>query len=251
MKRLILIPMLLATPWLSAAETAKKSVPPVSLESRIERLERVLSGKALVDMQLRMEQLQQEVQQLRGELEQQNHQIKEIKDHQRDLYADIDRRLLALERGGAGNGTAAGNNSAADTEEAAQPPSQGEQQAYQQGIDLLQEFKYAQAARSFAAYLKAYPQGRYAPIARYWLADSYYSDRKYKEAIGQYQRLLKDYPDNSKAVQARLKIGYSQAELKQWKGARDSMETVIKLHPNSTEASLAQRYLQRLKQQGH
>ncbi|MDH5361480.1 MAG: tol-pal system protein YbgF [Gammaproteobacteria bacterium] len=249
MKRLILIPLLLATPLLPAAEADKKTAPGVSLESRIERLERVLSGKALVEMQLRMEQLQQEVQQLRGELEQQNYQIREIKEHQRDLYADIDRRLLALERGGAGNASA-GNGPAAEVE-AAQPPSQGEQQAYQQGIDLLQEFKYSQAALSFAAYLKAYPQGRYAPIARYWLADSYYSDRKYKEAISQYQRLLKDYPDNSKAVQARLKIGYSQAELKQWKGARDSMETVIKLHPKSTEASLAQRYLQRLKQQGH
>ncbi|MDH5183350.1 MAG: tol-pal system protein YbgF [Gammaproteobacteria bacterium] len=249
MKRLILIPLLLSAPLLWAAE---KNTPaqPADLESRVQRLERVLGGKALVDMQLRLEQLQQEVQQLRGDLEQQNYQIKEIKGHQRDLYADIDRRLLALERGGAGNGGGA-NGGEQTTEPQGQVPSQEEQAAYQKGIDLLQEFKYGQAAQSFAAYLKAFPKGRYAPIALYWLADAYYSDRKYKQAISQYQRLLKDYPDNSKAVQARLKIGYSQAELKQWKAARQSMEAVIKLHPKSTEASLAQRYLQRLKQQGH
>ena len=247
MKRLILLALLLTTSLVSAAEK-NSPVQPVDLESRVQRLERMLGGKALVDMQLRMDQLQQEVQQLRGDLEQQNYQIQEIKDHQRDLYADIDRRLLALERGG----VRSGNGSSTPAQEAqGQLPSQAEQGAYQKGIDLLQEFKYSQAAKSFATYLQAYPKGRYAPIARYWLADAYYSDRKYTPAISHYQQLLKDYPDNSKAIQARLKIGYSQAELKQWKVARQSMELVIKLHPNSTEASLAKRYLKRLKQQGH
>lgn len=250
MKRLILLALLLGTSQVSAAEK-NKSVQPSELEKRLQRLERVLGGKALVDMQLRMEQLQQEVQQLRGDIEQQNHQIGEIKSHQRDLYSDIDRRLLALERGGARNGSGGTGASNPGQDEQAQVPSQEEQGAYQKGIDLLQEFKYARAAKSFANYLKAYPKGRYAPIARYWLADSYYSDRKYKPAIAQYRQLLKDYPDNSKAIQARLKIGYSQAELKQWKVARQSMELVIKLHPRSTEANLAQRYLKRLKQQGH
>ena len=250
MKRLVLLFLLLNTSVVWAVEKNKPVTQASELEKRVQRLERVLGGKALVDMQLRMEQLQQEVQQLRGDIEQQNYLLEEIKAHQRDLYSDIDRRLLALERGGARNGTGtSGANS--DTVEPAQVPSQEEQGVYQQGIELLQEFKYAQAAESFASYLKAYPQGRYAPIARYWLADSYYSDRKYKPAISHYQQLLKDYPDNNKAVQARLKIGYSQAELKQWKAARKSMEAVIKLHPRSTEASLAQRYLKRLKQQGY
>lgn len=249
MNRLILISLMLSTSLVWAAEKIKP-VQPSALEKRVQRLERMLGGKALVDMQLRLEQLQQEVQELRGEIEQESFQIREIKSHQRDLYSDIDRRLLALERGGGGNGTANGGSAdSGDTQ--SQSPSQEEQGSYQKGIDLLQEFKYAQAAQSFATYLKAYPRGLYAPIARYWLADSYYSARKYKPAIDHYQQLLQNYPEHRKSVQARLKIGYSQAELKQWKEARASMEAVIKQHPKSTEASLAQRYLQRLKQQGH
>jgi len=251
MKRLILLPLLLTTSLVWAADKTKPA-PFVDVETRLQRLESVDHGKALVDMQLRVEQLQQEVQQLRGDMEQQGKQLQELKEHQRDLYTDIDRRLLALERGGVtGNATASTADSSAGSENTAASPSQAEQAAYQQGIDLLQEFKYAQAAQSFAVYLKSYPQGPYAPIARYWLADSYYSDRKYKEAIVQYQRLLKDYPEHSKAVQSKLKIGYSLAELAQWKEARTSMEAVIKQHPKTTEASLAQKYLQRLKQQGH
>jgi tol-pal system protein YbgF len=217
------------------------------LEARISKLERVMGGSVLVDMQLRMEQLQTEVQQLRGELEQLSHEISEIKNHQRDLYQDIDRRLLALERGGVSSNTNGGETS----QDNDALPSEAEQADYQKGINLLQEFAYGQAAEAFADYLEKYPQGRYAPIARYWLADSYYSDRKYEQAISQYQTLLKDYPQSSKAAQAWLKIGYSQAELKQWQAARESMQTVVEKFPNTTEASLAERYLIRLKQQGN
>ena len=243
------IPLLflsLVAPVLWAAQPQPSSP---TVDERLTRLERMLSSQALVDMQLRLEQMQQEVQSLRGEVEQLGHQLEEVKSHQRDLYQDIDRRLLSLERGG---GAATGASAEADASEAGEAlPSMDEQKDYQKGINLLKEFRYAQAAKAFDDYLKKYPQGRYAPIARYWLADSYYSDRQYKDAVHHYSLLLKEYPNSPKAAQALLKIGYSQAELKQWAEARKSMEAVIKAYPKTTEADLAGRYLQRLKQQGH
>jgi len=244
MKKLIPLLFLSLVATLSWAAQPQAAAP--SVEERLSRLERLVNSQALVDMQLRLDQMQQEVQSLRGQVEDLGHQLEEVKSHQRDLYQDIDRRLLALERGGTGTAS-----TAADGDSGEALPSMDEQKDYQQGINLLKEFRYAQAAKAFDDYLKKYPQGRYAPIARYWLADSYYSDRQYKQAIQHYSLLLKESPNSPKAAQALLKIGYSQAELKQWKSARKSMDAVIKRYPKTTEAELAGRYLLRLKQQGH
>ncbi|MBD3670753.1 MAG: tol-pal system protein YbgF [Gammaproteobacteria bacterium] len=250
MKKLILLLTILSFHLpLAMAQPSKQEL--ADMEQRLTRMERLMNSQVLVDMQLRLEQMQQELQSLRGEVEQLNYQLQESRQHQRDLYQDIDRRLLLLERGGVGNGDASQQAADASSEESEVLPSLDEQKDYQQGINLLKEFRYAQAAKAFDAYLNKYPQGRYAPIARYWLADSYYSDRKYKPAIEQYQLLLKEYSDSPKAPQALLKVGYSQAELKQWAEARKTMEQVIASYPKTTEADLATRYLQRLKQQGH
>src|SRR3569832_2023908 len=57
------------------------------------QLERLLEGQALTDMLLRVQQMQQELQKLRGDLEVQTNEINGLKQRQRDLYLDIDRRL--------------------------------------------------------------------------------------------------------------------------------------------------------------
>lgn len=246
-KHIAILVLSLVSPLLWAAQPQDASGG--TIEERLSRLERVMNSQALVDMQLRLNQMQQDIQSLRGQMEDLNHQLDEVKSHQRDLYQDVDRRLLNLERGG--STASGGDDSASAGDTAGELPSMDEQKAYQQGINLLKEFRYAQAAKAFDDYLKKFPKGRYAPIARYWLADSYYSDRQYEQAIKHYKLLLKESPNSPKAAQALLKIGYSQAELKHWKAARASMEAVIKQYPKSTEAGLAQRYLDRLKQQGH
>ncbi|VAW89924.1 TPR repeat containing exported protein; Putative periplasmic protein contains a protein prenylyltransferase domain [hydrothermal vent metagenome] len=68
------------------------------LEQRLIRLERMVDNRALLEMLSRIEDMQSEVQMMRGELEMQRHEFEGIKQRQRDLYLDIDRRMLALEK---------------------------------------------------------------------------------------------------------------------------------------------------------
>ncbi|MBL1258990.1 MAG: tol-pal system protein YbgF [Thiotrichaceae bacterium] len=68
------------------------------LEQRLIRLERLVDNRALLEMLTRIEDMQVEVQMMRGELEMQRHEFEGIKQRQRDLYLDIDRRMLALEK---------------------------------------------------------------------------------------------------------------------------------------------------------
>jgi tol-pal system protein YbgF len=68
------------------------------LEQRIVRLERMVDNRALLEMLTRIEDMQSDVQMMRGELEMQRHEFEGIKQRQRDLYLDIDRRMLQLEK---------------------------------------------------------------------------------------------------------------------------------------------------------
>lgn len=228
-----------------------------SLEDRIARLERMQDNKAQVEMLMRLNSLQQEVQQLRGLVEEQNYQIDNLKQRQRELYLDIDRRLSGLERGGVANSAAVADPGAVSL--AGGEPAQGtgagmseadmaaERDAYQKAFDLLRELRYEQATIAFAEYLKSYPNGRYSHTAQYWLAEANYAQRKFQPAIGDYQKLLSDYADSPKRADAMLKIGYSYNELGKKDEASKILEQLIKAYPKSTEAGQAQTLLKQLK----
>ena len=252
-----------------------------SLEQRVSRLERKLNSQGLVDMLSRIDQLQSDVERLRGELEVQGHTIDELKRRQRDLYADIDRRLSQLERGGpppsagapsatssssAGAGQAAGKGGGTAVGSVSPPKSGGgsaaaggaaagassspkEQQAYQKAFDLLRELRYDQAIAAFRKFLAEYPHGRYAHIAQYWVAEANYAQRHFKQAIGDYQKLLDDYPNSPKRAEAMLKIGYSYYELGDMDRAKNVLDKLMQTYPKTTESGQAQNLLQKIKLQ--
>ncbi len=87
-------------PPASAAPAPAFSERRLSLEQRVARLERLVDNQALLEMLSRVEDLQLELQTIRGELEVQRHEFTGIKQRQRDLYLDIDRRILQLEKSG-------------------------------------------------------------------------------------------------------------------------------------------------------
>lgn len=237
----------------------------LSTEERIARLERILDNQGLVEMLVRLDNLQNELQILRGEIELHNHQLEEIKQRQRDLYVDIDRRLVRLERGGATASepdTASITPAPATTGETRTPSSSSgaatraptpkadfasEQKAYQSAFDLLRELRYEQAVAAFRDFIKAYPDGRYAHIAQYWIGEANYAQRNFKQAIQDYQALIAKYPNSPKIAEAMLKIGYSEYELKNYKQARTTLTKLTKDYPGTTEAGQAQNLIQKIR----
>ncbi|MDX2506368.1 MAG: tol-pal system protein YbgF [Gammaproteobacteria bacterium] len=71
------------------------------LDVRVDRLERLMSSQKQLELLYRMKQLQEENQQLRGLLEDQSNEIRLLKQQQRELYADLNRRLSQMEGGSA------------------------------------------------------------------------------------------------------------------------------------------------------
>ncbi len=258
-----------------------------TVEQRLERMERVLESQSLLEMMERVDALQLEVQQLRGQLEEQQYQTNGMKSRQRELYLDIDRRMSRLEReGGAAsvapasppvNGAttptpltsapltttnkvpattpAASTGTAAPVTAApavvVNPQQLAEERvAYQKAFDLLRELRYEQATSAFRDFLNHYPNGRYAHIAQYWLGEAAYARRDFTQAISDYQALLANHPRSGKRADAMLKIGYCYQELKKPAESKRMMEQLIELYPDSTEAGQARNQLRRMKKSG-
>ena len=230
----------------------------MSTDERIRRLERLLESQGLVSLMVQQQEIQQELQRLRGEVEVQTHTLTELKKRQRELYVDIDRRMLAVERNG-GRGPIASvpprNNRApvatrpAPSSTGTASPSQtlDEQKSYQKAFDFLRALRYDKAISAFRDFIQQFPTGRYAHIAQYWIGEANYAQRRFAAAIVDYQALLDNYSNSPKLAEAMLKIGYSQFELKQYDQARVSLDNLIKSYPGTTEAGQGQNLLQKIK----
>jgi tol-pal system protein YbgF len=246
-----------------------------SLEARLSRLE----NQTLLGLMERMDNLQNEVQQMLSELEEQAHGMEGLKKRQRDLYLDIDQRLRKIEQGNAaaptlGRTPAMGafvpapaptstvNVSSSSTSSAASPvpaeagqavtpdgsaDSRQERVSYERAFGLLKDGHYDKAVAAFKAFVQSYPKGLFAGNAQYWLGEANYVQRNFKQALSEFGKVVKDYPTSPKRADAMLKMGYTYQELGQLDEARLSLANVSKNYPDSTAASLAQKRLQDLK----
>ncbi|HET9679630.1 MAG TPA: tol-pal system protein YbgF [Gammaproteobacteria bacterium] len=202
------------------------------VENKLARIERLTQNDSLLRLASQIEQLQQEVRELRGEVERLSHAVSGIQSRQRDLYLDIDRRLQALEAGGATGDTAVS----------------GERDAYQAAFDLLRESRYAEAEQAFSDFLTTYPESSFADNAQYWLGETNYVTRDFKAAVDAFRKVIDNYPDSTKSADAWLKMGYSYYEMDNMPEARDALQTVVNNYPGHAAARLAQ---QRLEEMGN
>ena len=259
------------------------------LEQRIVRLERMVDNRALLEMLTRIEDMQAEVQMMRGELEMQRHEFEGIKQRQRDLYLDIDRRMLQLEKSASNapapaprantatqpTQTAPAANTAGSAPFTSMPPVASvapvvgggsgrppaapaaaidplqEQTAYQQALNILREGRYDEAVVAFQSFLSRFQGSQYSGNAQYWIGEANYVSHRYPLAVEEFQKVIGSYPDSSKVPDAMLKIGYTFYELKSWDQARQTLGTLVERFPKTTAAQLADNRLHRMKLEGH
>jgi len=224
------------------------------LEARVDRLDQVFKNQSLEGLSQRIDTLQEQVQQLRGEVELLEHTGDLDKKQQRDLYQDLDKRLQKLELG-LGGGTAPSAAPAAGTaaSAASDAPTGGgpDEAAYQKSFDLLKQGRFAESIKGFKAFGKQYPTSALASNGVFWTGEAYYQTGDFQAALASFKKVIKDYPKSTKLPDATLKVGYCQYELQQWKAARDTLNSVVQGFPGTNAATLATQRLQRMTDEGH
>jgi tol-pal system protein YbgF len=231
---------------LAGCETDREPDPTqvklTDVDERLGRVERVVSNQSLLTLSQRIDVLEAQMREMRGTIDELQNSNETLRKQQRDLYADLDRRLKALGSGSGGGvslppaGAGAG---AAGTSGAGQTVGADDQAAYNRAFDALKSSDYNGAITQFREFLRQYPKSALADNAQYWLGEGYYVTRDYDNAIAAFRALGEQYPQSRKAPDALLKTGYAQFELRHMADARASLSQVVQRYPGTDAAKLA------------
>mgnify|MGYP000149596878 CR=1 FL=1 len=257
----------LSTPKASTAAQSKRKVAEVVVSAVTPT-----SGSASSELFFMIERLQQEVNQLRGLLEEQSNEIRHIKRNAKSRYRDIDSRVLGLSKklsaavpqtvmsavpGAIAPGAAivpvsdkpvlpkqgaVALNTAVKGKQKVIIPTASEKKAYQQAYALIKEKKFDMAVKRFYQFIEQYPDGAYVGNAYYWLGEVYLVLPQLEQAKQAFSIVVDAYPEHSKAADALFKLGVTYDRLQDPATSEKYLMDVQKKFPDSTAAKLAKSY---------
>jgi tol-pal system protein YbgF len=231
-----------------------------------------LSPGAAADLLFQLETLQQEVQSLRGQLEEQGHELKLMKQSQRDRYIDLDKRISLLmsasvnetnrnlppaqnqEPQRAVNQDAVTSRTASNqliTSPLApvtlQPPTEASQQAYNDAYNLIRQRKFDEAETAFTQFVKQFPNNSLTGNGYYWLGEVKLVQGRSSEAIDAFTTVIQKFPGHSKEQDSLYKLGTVSDQMGDSAKAKSYLQDVIRRFPDSKAAKLASGYLSKIK----
>jgi len=281
MKRITLICLIVL---IAPAAVAQKR----SIQERLTLLEQQASKQnsgSAADLVIQIQQLQTQLAELQGTIEEQNFQINQLKERQKVLYVDMDSRLTALEQHAISQTPNDNNELVVDSavsDEGSQtatiaapevresvdaqlttntlnqpqlnannnPTDPAIEQQYQAAFNQLKAGRFNESARLFEDFIQQHPNHELTDNSYYWLGESYYVTRNYPLALSAFQTLETQFPLSSKLSDALLKIGYTYHELEDYQQAEMALNKVVSSFPNESVSRLAQNRLNLLRREG-
>jgi tol-pal system protein YbgF len=211
------------------------------------------AGSAAANLQTedRINQIEQDLRELTGRVEEQGNSIVQIRNQLDRTLADLQMRVAGVEqRLGIApaippgttppqsptpaidgsipatpmNLPPAANEPAPATSPTVQPlgttvdapvgtPPSDPMQAYENAIALLKQRDYVVAEKSLEEFIRTYPGHDLTQNAKYWLGESYFAQNKYDKAARIFAEGYQQYPKGPKAPDNLLKMGLSLAAL--------------------------------------
>lgn len=205
-----------------------------------------MGSPSSADAEIRMQQLEKDIRDLRGTLEEQSFQMQQMRSDLERITSDVELRLRDLEGGASSSAAPSSGSSSApltsgdaasssdggyswgtsnnpDTSSAAEGASgpvsgqlgsfgsNGDTAAnlYESAFSKLKNNDYEQAQTEFQSFMDQYPDHKLAGNAKYWLGETYYVRGKYEDATRIFAEGYKKYPKSSKSADNLLKLGLS------------------------------------------
>ncbi len=174
---------------------------------------------ASLQLNERIEQLQQEITRLRGQIEQ------------------MGRPQGASGQAAGGGAAADGTVKVADTKE---------QSSFDGSMDLFRKGQFKEASEALSAFLTLYPDSALAPTAQFYLGSSRYALKDYKGAASTLTAMVQKSPTHPRSADALLVIAGSQIEMNNRAGAKTTLQRIVKEYKGTPAADTAAKRLQLL-----
>lgn len=262
MRRLLPLLLLafLAAPVSAAAQDGERLS---RLEDEVARLSAMRSGTggsgmnsaAASQMDMRLNQLEQQIQTLTGNLERVQHQNAVLQQQFARLQQDMEVRfnelrqqmaqmqqqqMMAAQQAAAAAAAPtalvpapAGTDAEEEKTDAATADTSGAQPLYDEGFNKLRQADYSGAEKAFKQFMASYGSHQLAGNANYWLGETYYVRGQFKEAAVTFADGYQKYPKNSKAPDNLLKLAMSLSSLGSKEDACLTLSELKNKYPNS------------------
>ena len=204
-----------------------------------------IEASRLNELFYQLQVLQQEVQELRGLVEEQSHQLSRLARDQQEQYLDLDRRMQAVRGGGAQAPAQAAGDAPASPPTGGQQAA-GEREAYTEAFELMRQRQFQASVAAFDRLVRDYPNGAFTANAFYWLGELHLALDDLEKARQWFVQVVNTYPQDQKVPDALYKLGVVYHRLGDVGRAREYLNRVRSQHPQSSAAGLAQTYLAEL-----
>ncbi|MCD9543893.1 tol-pal system protein YbgF [Photobacterium carnosum] len=210
--------------------------------ANLQTLERMLEaqGQSQLQVQRQLDQMSADIDNIRGKVERNSYDIKQMKERQRQLYNDVDQ--LSRQPVKATPAVKAVSHTSVET----YSKNMNENDAYQNAVNLILKKKdYQGATQAFESFLITYPESVYRPNASYWLGQLHFAQNDLVQAAKNFAVVV-SIKDSSKRANALLKLGVIAERGNDTVKAMSYYTQVEKEYPNSTSAKQAQSALLKL-----
>ena len=245
------------------------------------------SGGSGADTQSRLLQLEDQVRDLTGQLQDMQHKLDMTNQQLQQLQQNMDLRLSKLEggsaagrSGGAANasanagpmstspagtsgtlgtlpanantsnsssGAASAASSAGGAAASVSLPEGTPEVQYEYARGLLKQGRYGEARTAFEEFLKVHPRETLSGNAQYWLGETYYAQGQYKNAADAFLNGYTTYKSSQKAPDSLLKLGMTMIVLGQKDAACSVFGELGNKFPNASPAIVARAQRERQK----
>ena len=219
-----------------------------------------------------VEMLQQEVQQLRGQVEELSYNLGKLKEDQKQRYLDLDRRIVSLSTATPVTKesrvvsatdqttqlqtvasqvndsltsvpvTPATETSTTETQTlAVQAPSDPEaaKVAYKAAYALIRKRQFDASVVALLAFVKNFPQSDLVGNAYYWLGEVYMVQGDASLAVVSFEYVISKFPQHRKIPDALYKAGVAYQNTGNVDKANQLLQRVLAEYPESSAARLA------------
>jgi len=220
-----------------------------SLTVQLTNIEQKLDSRnrAQVNIQRQLDDLETQVNELRGVTELHTHQLSQVLERQRELYQELDRRVSEALKPAANIPSVIAVDSSALTKSYSDDLTENE--AYDKALNLvLKDKRYEQAIPAFQNFNKTYPHSTYAPNSHYWLGQLLFNKGELAQAEQEFSMVVQQFTDSSKRPDALLKLAMVAQQQNDTTKATKLYQQLLSEYPDSTSAQLAKPRLENLTQ---
>lgn len=240
----------------------------MSAEQRLLYLSQQVDNLTKMNLASQLNDLQEQVAQLRGQLQDQDRIIKTLQAQQDNFYENMNGKMKQLQDqittpGGSSNalngGTPTPDNKLSSSPvtpsiaSVSLPPSLvtkriklADTDAYQAAFNSLMDKQYAKAQEGFNRYLHDYPDGQYSGNVHYWLGEIALLENRYPQAEASFSEVVSRYQESGKLQDARYKLAITHLKMGETEKAKTELLAIEQQNAGNTVARLAKLQLQEL-----